>query len=113
MRLALLIGLASSLAACGTRPLGSVVGAECQLNHTPQYVVKGKTNYDQNWIDETVEGMVSGCGQPRPQRRPASLDAPVKRVVSPLADPNSPPVFVSAPKKERWYKRIWKKKPKA
>ncbi len=62
--------------ACGTLPKGSVAGSDCTIAHTPEYAVKGKTQYDQNWVDRTTERLVAGCNQPRPKARPASLDAP-------------------------------------
>jgi hypothetical protein len=36
--------------------------------------VLGKTSYDQNWSDDVTEGLVGGCGQPRPKARPPQLD---------------------------------------
>lgn len=64
------------VAACATTDIGSIVGGECRLVKSPQYQVIGRTNYDQVWINETTEAIISGCGQPRPMVRPASLDAP-------------------------------------
>lgn len=59
-------------------PLGGCPGdapstaGVCKLLTSPQYAVLGKTPYDQKWADRTVETIVVGCGQPRPQPRPAS-----------------------------------------
>src|SRR5512139_1207500 len=67
------------LAGCGPgTKLGSIAGGECALPgvHTPPFKVLGKRPYDQNWVDDTTEGLVRGCNQPRPLARPASLDAP-------------------------------------
>jgi hypothetical protein len=42
----------------------------------PEYAVRGKTKYDQNWVDDTVESGVGGCGWQRPAARPPALDGP-------------------------------------
>lgn len=47
--------------------------------HTPQFAVRGRTNYDQVWINRTTEALVDS-GQPRPLPRPARLDAPPSKV---------------------------------
>jgi hypothetical protein len=83
--------LGTLLAGCVTTNKGSVAG-ECRLVSTPQYAVKGRTNYDQNWIDDTTERLVGGCKQARPKARPASLDAKPK--AAPLPKP--------APKASLW-----------
>lgn len=72
----LLIPAALLLTACASAPVGSVAGGDCKIAHTPNYAVRGKTDYDQEWIDDTTESLVRGCKQPRPKARPASLDAP-------------------------------------
>ena len=74
-------------ACAGTQLPGSVSG-ECRLVHTPTYAVRGKTKYDQNYVDEITEKLVAGCGQPRPRVRPASFDQ------VPIA---AKPVIVSKP----------------
>ena len=71
--------IAASLlvAGCASAPaIGTIAGGECALPgvHTPQYKVLGKTHYDQNWADDTTEGLVRGCNQARPHARPASFD---------------------------------------
>src|SRR5262245_54552386 len=68
--------------ACGTLPVGSV-GGECQVVHTPKYVVLGKTQYDQNWIDETTERLVGACNHPRPEARPEGFDAKPAKAIPP------------------------------
>jgi hypothetical protein len=86
----IIAGLLLSSCAPGTK-LGSIAGGQCQLPgvHTPQYQILGKTRYDQNWADDVTEGLVGGCGQPRPLSRPPGLDhkmpvkAPVKAPVKP------------------------------
>lgn len=85
--------LGTLLAGCVTTNKGSVAG-ECRLVSTPQYAVKGRTSYDQNWIDDTTERLVGGCGQPRPKARPASLDAKPVVVKAPIPK--------SAPKATLW-----------
>lgn len=89
------------LASCaGTAP-GSIAGGTCQIVHTPEYSVRGRTAYDQRWVAVTTEALVDGCGQPRPKARPASFDAPKPRAVkqvAPKAKPEPPP-------KRRWWQR--------
>lgn len=68
-----------ALGGCATAPQGSVGGSECKVFERPQYVVRGARQYDQNWIDSTIEGGVGACGWARPAPRPAELDAPVSR----------------------------------
>lgn len=53
---------------------GTVVGT--QNLRTPEYEVKGRTAYDQRWINITTEALVDGFGQPRPKARPKEFDAP-------------------------------------
>lgn len=75
-KLAILLALLPLLGGCVTTgSIGSILGGECQLMHTPDFAVRGKTTYDQVWINKTTEAMVKGCKQPRPKARPASLDA--------------------------------------
>lgn len=72
------------LAGCASGPpIGSVVGAECQIVHTPGYAVRGATNYDKAWVNTTTEALVVGCRQPRPKARPASFDAPPAVIKAP------------------------------
>lgn len=93
---ALVIASALALAGCATQrvTVATVEGGACKVAHTPNYVVLGKTNYDQGWVNRTTEGLVVGCGQPRPLARPASFDAkPAK----------AQPVAAPPPKKKRWW----------
>jgi hypothetical protein len=62
---------------CQHDSIGSILGGECKLSHTPEFAVLGKTGYDQIWINRTTESLVTGCNQPRPKARPASLDKPM------------------------------------
>jgi hypothetical protein len=78
-RLLLVLGLLSmtaTLAGCaGTRLPASVKGGECRVFERPEFVVLGKRQYDQRWIDGNVEAGVGGCGWQRPAKRPPALDA--------------------------------------
>jgi hypothetical protein len=65
-----------ALAGCaGTSLPASVTGGECRVFPRPEYAVRGKTKYDQNWVDDTVESGVGGCKWQRPAARPPALDA--------------------------------------
>ncbi|MDX3971183.1 MAG: hypothetical protein QHD01_31945 [Bradyrhizobium sp.] len=75
--------LAAVLAGCASRGPASIAGGECRIFEAPQYEVRGKRQYDQDWIDSQVEGGVGGCRWKRPQPRPASIDAaPAPRTAS-------------------------------
>lgn len=98
VKLTLLIPLlALPLGGCPSATIGSVVGGECRLVRTPVYAVKGKTAYDDEWIQDTEEALVRGCKQARPKARPASLDAPQAK---PSAANTTTPV-----KKKHWWQR--------
>lgn len=83
IRLLAVIAIGPLLGACNFQTIsGSVAGGECKVFARPPYAVLGKTSYDQNWIDDTVEGGVGGCRWKRPAPRPAELDAvPGQKVV--------------------------------
>ena len=67
------------LAGCGAgQTLTSIQGGESKVFQAPPYVVKGKAPYDQNWIDNQIEGGVAAFGWPRPAPRPPEIDAPSK-----------------------------------
>lgn len=83
------------LGGCQTTTIGSVVGGECRLVRTPTYAVKGRTTYDQGWVDDTTEALVRGCKQARPKARPASLDAQVPKAAKKVA-----------PAKVHWWQRL-------
>jgi len=38
-----------------TQGPGSVSKGECRIFHAPKYAVRGATQYDQDWIDPTIE----------------------------------------------------------
>jgi hypothetical protein len=94
-RLALLAVAALWLAGCQTIGPASVKNGECKIFERPEYAVRGKRTYDQDWIDSQVEGGVGGCGWRRPKPRPASFDA----IVAPKA-------ATIAPKKRGLLKRF-------
>lgn len=96
MKAYLMIPLAILLAGCAKGEL-SVSGGECKLPsvHTPPIAVAGRTQYDQNWIDDTTEGLVRGCGQPRPSARLPEMDKlPPPKAVAP-----------APPKKKFWQRK--------
>lgn len=67
-----------TLAGCATAPKVSVMNGECKTFERPPYAIRGLRQYDQDWIDSTIEGGVGACGWQRPAERPAELDAPAK-----------------------------------
>jgi hypothetical protein len=69
-----------ALGACATTGGGSVAGGECKFLERPTYAVRGVRQYDQDWIDSTVEGGVGACKWARPAARPAELDAKPPKV---------------------------------
>lgn len=71
-------------------------------------MVLGKTQYDQDWVDNQVEGGVAACGFPRPGPRPAALDAPpATRQMVTTPPPAKKKGFV-----RRVKERVWKPKAK-
>jgi hypothetical protein len=95
---AIIGALAVTLGACGTNPKGSVLGGDCKAFEPPTYVVKGKAQYDQDWIDGNIEAGVGACNWPRPGARPPDLDAPVVG--------HRAPVIVAPPKKKTLRERL-------
>lgn len=80
-----MLGVSVAIAGCAGNSLpASVVGGECKVFERPEYAVRGKRRYDQDWIDSQVEGGVGGCGWKRPKPRPASFDAPRTKKPVPL-----------------------------
>lgn len=77
MKFLILIPVGFALGGCMQTLTGSIAGGESKVFQRPEYVVLGKTSYDQNWIDNQVEGGVAAFGWKRPLPRPASLDAHV------------------------------------
>jgi hypothetical protein len=90
LRLAAL-SLTVALAGCaGTSLPASVTGGECKVFPRPEYAVRGKTLYDQNWVDDTVESGVGACQWQRPAARPPALDGP--EALRPRAAPAAVPL---------------------
>jgi len=81
---------ALALAGCGPgTQLGSIAGGESKVFTPPPHVILGKTQKDQDWIDETIVVGVAAFNWPLPQPRPASLDnaPPPRRIVKPQKKP--------------------------
>jgi len=85
------LSLTVALAGCaGTKLPASVKGGECRVFERPAYVVLGKTQYDQDWVDGNVEAGIGGCQWQRPAPRPPELDAaPVTRQVPAAVKPKA------------------------
>lgn len=114
-RIVIIVAAAALLAGCQTTGTGSVRGGECRVFAAPAYAVRGARPYDQQWIDQTVESGVGGCGWRRPQRRPVSLDgqgaagAPavaaqrrgvLRRIIRPAPAQNAPAPAPAAPARD-------------
>jgi hypothetical protein len=83
IRAFILLLVASFLAGCQHNGPTSIEGGESKVFEPPEYAVLGKTQYDQNWIDNTVEGGVAAFKWPRPKPRPPEFDkAPAPRAVA-------------------------------
>jgi hypothetical protein len=93
------IGLLSAGCASNDK-FASLTGPDgaCSAFQAPTYVVKGKSRYDQQWVDTQTEAGVAGCGWERPKPRPPSLDA--KPVFKKVPPPNPTP---NAAVKKRWW----------
>lgn len=102
----LCIAVGLVLGGCATGPT-SVKGSECKVFERPQYVILGKTSYDQDWVDRQIEGGVGACKWARPAKRPASLDAAAPTVVSSI--PVKRPSFAQRVKAR--VKKVFHKKP--
>lgn len=100
-RTSLIALLALPLAGCFEATRGTIAGGECKVFERPPYVVLGKRQYDQDWIDSQVEGGVGGCGWKRPAARPAELDA------KPAPKKAAPPVKKKIGVIRRVKDRIW------
>ncbi len=74
MRALIILAVASLLGGCASKGPASIAGGECKIFERPEYAVRGKKPYDQDWIDSQVEGGVGGCGWKRRAARPASID---------------------------------------
>lgn len=77
MRLGLALFAIASLGACATTKLPGSAAGLCDIIPKAKYAVLGKTQYDQDFVDEAVTAGAS-CGHPAPEARPAELDkAPI------------------------------------
>jgi len=74
-----------------------VTGGLDTVIKAPEVAVKGATDFDQRWIDETTEAGVSALGWKRPAPRPPEWDKPLSRNVPADPAPAAKPV-----KKKRW-----------
>lgn len=74
-RLAWLLLLLPLLGGCLQTTGGSVAGTECKFLERPEYAVRGARQYDQDWVDSTVEGAIGACRWKRPAPRPPEMDA--------------------------------------
>jgi hypothetical protein len=87
-RLLFLLPMFSLLGGCFLTPNGgSIAGGECKIFDAPKYVVRGLRQYDQDWIDSTIEVGVGACRWQRPAQRPAAIDQVAGR---PVAAPMHP-----------------------
>ncbi len=75
-RLIAILLSAPVLGGCWEAMKSSVAGGESKVFERPPYAVRGKTPYDQNWVDRQIEGGVAAFGWDRPAPRPPELDAP-------------------------------------
>lgn len=87
------------LTGCASNLPASVAGGECRVFQAPDYAIRGKTQVDQNWIDDNTEAGIAACKWQRPKRRP-----------EPAAKVAAAPVVSSVPaaavKKRRWWQRL-------
>lgn len=79
IRLLALCACAVLLGACQTTGTSSIEGGESRVFERPPWIVLGKTEYDQRWIDSQIEGGVAAFKWERPGPRPAYIDAPVRK----------------------------------
>jgi hypothetical protein len=88
------------LAGCAEPNKLLTFGGVCQALPQAEYQIKGKTRYDQIWIDKTIESEVTGCQWDRPKPRPAKWDVAV--VVPPTV--TTPPVVTVS--KPSWIQKL-------
>lgn len=87
----LLAFVAVALTGCGTTKLPGSVAGSCEIYPSPQYAVVGKTQYDQDTIDEYVAIGSDVCGKARPAARPPELDGKQPGEVTPVPAPRKRP----------------------
>jgi hypothetical protein len=85
-RISILLLVGMLAAGCAHKGPASIAGGECKIFDRPEYEVRGQKQYDQDWIDSTIEGGGGGCGWPPPKPRPPELDAapPARAAPSPM-----------------------------
>lgn len=88
-RLGIALLAAAFVSACsGTKELRTFVGGVCEVVPEQPFVVLGKTDRDQIWIDETEISMQGACpGRAKPKERPPSLDLPKRAAPAPAPPP--------------------------
>ena len=107
----LLVALALMVAGCGTSLPASVRGGECKVFTAPKYAPVSNVADDQEWIDETVESGVGGCGWERPKKRPKPTPAAKKvtiravKIPLPLSKPQVAPIDL-APAPLPWWRQL-------
>jgi hypothetical protein len=71
----------------------SVADGEAHALKGPEVAIKGATDFDQRWIDETTEAGIAALGWQRPSARPPEWDKPLSRTAdaSPLPAAKPPP----------------------
>jgi hypothetical protein len=102
-----ILPLLAALGGCVTTQGPASVSGECAIFEAPRYAIRGKTQYDQDWADSTIEGGVGGCHWTRPAPRPAALDAP-----HPTPKPKPAPVKKPTAL-QRIKAKVWPTKPVA
>src|SRR3974390_184279 len=84
----LLAGIGIAFGGCAANSQFATFGGAGPLLPRAEYAVKGKTAYDQEWIDRTIEAEVAGFGIAPPLARPASFDPkPVVKAKAVVAPP--------------------------
>jgi hypothetical protein len=66
--------------------------------------ILGKTQADQDWIDDSTEAGIAGCKWQRPKLRPA----PAKKIAAATVKSSVPPPPTT---KKHWWQRLGLKKP--
>ncbi|WP_456681659.1 hypothetical protein [Bradyrhizobium sp. USDA 3311] len=84
--------------------MASVTGGESNALKGPEFVVKGATDFDQRWIDETTEAGIAALGWKRPEPRPPEWDKPLSRDVAQAAP--RPASVAKQPQKKRLRDRV-------
>lgn len=84
VRFSLLL-LTVSVTGCGTTKLPGSVAGLCDVYPNAEYAVVGKTQYDQDKVDEYVAVGTGVCGKALPKARPPSFDEPSRGSALPTA----------------------------